>query len=234
VHPEQSQAPRKQALSGKTRKTKNIFDQQKLLGPFPQTETGQRLAILFPHGWKWIYAETPKRGSKPEWETVKKFPLTPVEQWSLHQDENCIIGIRPNKATRWGILDIDITSPYHPQNNLEALPLIQRTLEDIGIVRTLICQSSHSGGLHLYLPLPEIIGSYGLAVALKMHLSAAGFNLRGGQLEIFPNVKRYIPEGHGHSAYNGVRLPFQPNTGFLCLDQDGLPVATEQKTTLRL
>lgn len=224
MYPEQSQAPRKQPHSGKTRKTKNIFDQQKLLGPLPQSETGQRLAILFPHRWNWIYADTPKRGTKPEWETVTKFPLTSVEQWSLHQNENCIIGIRPNKDTRWGILDIDITSPYHPQNNPEALCLIQKTLEDIGIVRTLICQSSYSGGLHLYLPLPEVIGSYGLAVALKLHLSAAGFNLRGGQLEIFPNVKRYIPEGHGYSSYNGVRLPFQPNTGFLCLDQDLTPL----------
>jgi hypothetical protein len=214
--------PRKQKLSGKTRKTKKPFNTQKLLGPLPLSETGQRLATLFPNGWDWIYTETPKRGTKPEWETIKKFPLAPVELWSLHQDEHCIIGIRPDKDTRWGILDIDITSPYHPQNDPEALPKIRSTLEDIGIVRTLLCQSSHSGGLHLCIPLPETIGSYGLAVALKLHLSAAGFKPRSGQLEIFPNVKRYIPQGF--SLYNGVRLPFQPNTGFIPLDNDLTPL----------
>jgi hypothetical protein len=195
---------------------------KKLLGPLPISETGQRLANLFPNGWDWIYTDRPKPGNKPEWETIKKFPLAPVELWSLHQDPNCIIGIRPDKDTRWGILDIDITSAYHPKNDPEALPKIRSTLEDIGIVRTLLCQSSHSGGLHLYLPLPEIISSYGLAVALKLHLSAAGFKPRCGQLEIFPNVKRYIPQGF--SLYNGVRLPFQPNTGFIPLDPDLTPL----------
>jgi hypothetical protein len=195
---------------------------KKLCGPLPISETGQRLANLFPNGWDWIYTDRPKLGAKPEWETIKKFPLAPVELWSLHQDENCIIGIRPDKDTRWGILDIDITSPYHPTNDPEALQTIRSTLEDIGIVRTLLCQSSHSGGLHLYLPLPEPISSYGLAVALKLHLGAAGFKLRGGQLETFPNVKRYIPQGF--SVYTGVRLPFQPNTGFLALDHDLTPL----------
>jgi hypothetical protein len=195
---------------------------KKLCGPLPISETGQRLANLFPNGWDWIYTDRPKLGAKPEWETIKKFPLAPVELWSLHQDENCIIGIRPDKDTRWGILDIDITSPYHPNNDPEALPKIRSTLEDIGIVRTLLCQSSHSGGLHLYLPLPEIISSYGLAVALKLHLGAAGFKLRDGQLEIFPNVKRYIPQGF--SVYNGVRLPYQPNTGFIALNNDLTPL----------
>jgi hypothetical protein len=195
---------------------------KKLLGPLPLTIEGQRLAKLFPNGWEWIYTERPKLGTKPEWETIKKFPLAPVELWSLHQDETCIIGIRPDKDTRWGILDIDITSAYHPNNNPEALQSIRSSLEDIGIVRTLLCQSSHSGGLHLYLPLPKIISSYGLAVALKMHLSAAGFKPRCGQLEIFPNVKRYIPQGY--SLYNGVRLPFQPGTGFLALDDNLTPL----------
>jgi hypothetical protein len=203
-------------------KTKKPFNSQRLLGPLPLTETGQRLATLFPNGWDWIYTDRSKLGTKPEWETIKKFPLAPVELWSLHQDEHCIIGIRPDKDTRWGILDIDITSAYHPNNNPDALQSIRSTLEDIGIVRTLLCQSSHSGGLHLYLPLPEIISSYGLAVALKLHLSAAGFKPRSGQLEIFPNVKRYIPQGY--SLYNGVRLPFQPSTGFIPLDPDLTPL----------
>jgi hypothetical protein len=218
--------PSVEGRSQRSRKPKSQRNEtaiaKKRLGPLPLSETGQRLATLFPNGWDWIYTDRPKPGAKAAWETIKKFPLAPVELWSLHQDETCIIGIRPDKDTRWGILDIDISSPYHPQTNPEALPKILSTLEDIGIVRTLINQSSHSGGIHLYLPLPETISSYGLAVALKMHLGAAGFSLRGGQLEIFPNVKRYVPQGF--SVYNGVRLPFQPNTGFIPLDQDLTPL----------
>lgn len=205
-------------------KRKETTIAKKLLGPLPLSEEGQRLATLFPNGWDWIYTDRPKRGTKPDWETIKKYPIAPVELWSLHQDEHCIIGIRPDKGTRWGILDIDITSAYHPQQDPAALQSIRNALEDIGIVRTLLNQSSHSGGLHLYIPLPETISSYGLAVALKLHLSAAGFKLRSGQLEIFPNVKRYIPQGQGFSLYNGVRLPFQPSTGFIPLDTDLTPL----------
>jgi hypothetical protein len=220
--------PSEQGGSQRSRKAKSKRKEpaiaKKLLGPLPLSEEGQRLATLFPNGWDWIYTDRPKRGTKAEWETIKKYPLAPVELWSLHQDEHCIIGIRPDKGTRWGILDIDITSAYHPQQDPAALQSIRNALEEIGIVRTLLNQSSHSGGLHLYIPLPETISSYGLAVALKLHLSAAGFKLRSGQLEIFPNVKRYIPQGQGFSLYNGVRLPFQPNTGFIPLDTDLTPL----------
>lgn len=220
--------PSEQGGSQRSRKPKSKRKEtaisKKLLGPLPLSEAGQRLATLFPNGWDWIYTDRPKLGTKPEWETIKKYPLAPVELWSLHQDPNCIIGIRPDKDSRWGILDIDITSAYHPHQDPAALQSIRNALEEIGIVRTLLNQSSHSGGLHLYIPLPETISSYGLAVALKLHLSAAGFKLRSGQLEIFPNVKRYIPQGQGFSLYNGVRLPFQPNTGFIPLDTDLSPL----------
>ncbi|NJM78224.1 MAG: hypothetical protein HC852_23670, partial [Acaryochloridaceae cyanobacterium RU_4_10] len=213
---------RSQASRSHKRKTKKSINPTKLLGPLPLSETGQRLANLFPNGWDWIYADAPSRGSEIDWETIKKYPLAPVELWSLHQDENCIIGIRPDKETRWGIIDIDRTSQYHPAQNPSALSTILDALEDIGITRTLINQSSHSGGLHIYIPLPEAIGSYGLAVALKLHLSAAGIPIRSGQCEIFPNPKRYIAQGF--SLYNGVRLPFQPDTGFIPLDQDLTPL----------
>lgn len=210
----------------RTRKRKQAqpFDKQKLLGPLPITEEGQRLAELFPNGWNWIYTQATAPGEKPDWETIRKYPLAPVELWSLHQDENCIIGIRPNKLTKWGILDLDAGSNYHPTRDPEALTKILNALEDIGIVRSLLCQSSHSGGLHLYIPLPENIGSFGLALALKLNLEAAGIKLRSGQLETFPNVKRYIPRDQGYSNYNGIRLPFQPNSGFMPLDLDLNPL----------
>jgi hypothetical protein len=190
----------------------------------PASETGQRLTNLFPNGWDWIYSDPPSRDNKPNWETVNNYPLTPIEQWIHHQNPDILIGIRPAATTRWGILDIDRHSKYHPTQNPEALQTIQNTLEDIGITRTLINQSSHSGGLHLYIPLPELVSSYWLSITLKYHLEAAGIQIRSGQCELFPNPKRYIPKGQGFSHFNGIRMPMQPNTGFIPLDQDLNPL----------
>jgi hypothetical protein len=186
----------------------------------PHSEAGQRLAALFPNGWDWIYSDPPSRDNKPNWETVKNYPLSPIEQWSHHQNPDILIGIRPAATTRWGILDIDRHSQYHPAQNPEALQTIQNTLEDIGITRTLLNQSSHSGGLHLYIPLPELVSSYWLSITLKYHLEAAGIQIRSGQCELFPNPKRYIPKGQGYSHFNGIRMPMQPHTGFIPLDND--------------
>jgi hypothetical protein len=78
---------------------------------------------------------------------------------------------------------------------------------------TLLIRSSHSGGLHLYLPLPELVKTFDLAVALHHCLSAQGFAIASGTLEIFPNPKPYGVEKIIH--YNGHRLPLQPASGLL-------------------
>jgi hypothetical protein len=207
---------------GKT--TPPTSNRRPLGAALPHSEAGQRLAELFPNGWDWIYADPPSRDNKPNWETIKGYPLSPIEQWSHHQNPDILIGIRPAATTRWGILDIDKHSKYHPTQNPAALQIIQNTLEDIGITRTLINQSSHSGGLHLYIPLPELVSSYWLSITLKYHLEAAGIQIRSGQCELFPNPKRYIPKGQGFSHFNGIRMPMQPNTGFIPLDQDLNPL----------
>ena len=199
--------------------------QRKLCGPLPLSESGQRLAKLFPNGWDWIYADAPGPGSSIAWETIKKFPLSPIEQWTLHQDPSCVVGLRPDRSTRWGIIDIDATSKYHPSQDPTAITTILNALEDIGLCRTLLNQSSHSGGLHIYVPLPEPMSSFGMAVALKYALEAAGIQLRSGQCETFPNPKRYVPQGQGFSVYNGIRMPMQPKTGFVPLDDDLNPLS---------
>ncbi len=198
----------------------------------PLSETGQRLAALFPNGWDWIHSPATDDRQKPDWETIKRYPLTPIELWSLHQDPEHIIGVRPSTNTRWGIIDLDRHSPHHPAQNPKAIETILNTLEDIGITRTLINQSSHSGGLHLYIPLPEAINSFNFSITLKYHLEAAGIQIRSGQCEIFPNPKRYISQGKGFSHYNGIRLPFQPHTGFIPLDSDLTPLCWSLETWL--
>ncbi|MGB8702649.1 MAG: hypothetical protein WCD18_24815, partial [Thermosynechococcaceae cyanobacterium] len=212
--------PRRPTPARKMRKSKAFFKHYRQVGPQPIDQTGQRLSELYPNGWDWIYSPIPSLGEKPTWETVKAFPLTPNELTLLHQDPDCLIGIRPGSLTRWGIIDIDAGSPHHPNQTPDALNQIRNTLEAIGIVRTLLCRSSFSGGLHLYIPLPEAIGSFDLSIALKLNLEAQGYKLRPGHLETLPNAKRYIPQGQGFSLYNGIRLPFQPGSGFLPLDDD--------------
>lgn len=200
--------------------------------PLPSDPLGQRLAHLFPNGWHWIYAPTPQPGDKPEWQTIKPFPLTPIEMWQLHQDPNCLIGTRPDSKTHWGTIDLDIHSPYHPQQDPTWLPRILNGLESIGITRVLICRSSASGGLHLWLPLSEAVPSFGFAITLKYHLEALGLKLRPGHCEIFPNPKRYVPQGQGYSHYAALRFPMQPGSGYCVLDNDLNPRAWTLKDWL--
>ena len=192
--------------------------------PLPADPLGQRLALLFPNGWDWIFASVPEQGNPVDWETVKKFPLSPVELWSLHQDPDCLIGVRPNAQTRWLVLDIDKDSRYHPTSAPHWLPKIRHALEEIGICRSLLCQSSHSGGLHLYLPLPESVSSFWLSVCIKLNLEAEGVKFCGGQCELYPNPKRYVPKGKGYSLFAAFRLPMQPGSGFHPLDTDLNPL----------
>jgi hypothetical protein len=213
-----------QPSRSRSRKRKAPAIERKLVGPLPLSEAGQRLANLFPNGWDWIYADAPSKGSSIEWETIKKYPIPPVELWTLHQNETCIIGIRPDINTRWGVIDLDLNSKYHPNQDPSALDKILNAFEDIGLCRSLINRSSYSGGLHLYFPLPEARNSFAIACLLKYTLEGAGIKLRSGQCEIFPNLKRYVPQGQGYSVYNGLRLPMQPDSGYLALDQDLNPL----------
>ncbi|PZD70448.1 hypothetical protein C1752_12231 [Acaryochloris thomasi RCC1774] len=192
--------------------------------PLPKSATGRKLAELFPNGWDWIYASAPHPDESPQWETIGQFPLTPIELEQLHQDPESLVGIRPNAQSRWLVIDIDHHSLYHPSHNPQWLPRIQEMLEDIGICRTLLCQSSFSGGLHLYLPLPQPVSSYWLSICIKLNLEAIGIKLIGGDCEIYPNPKRYVPKGQGYSKYAAIRLPMQPESGFYPLDADLNPL----------
>jgi hypothetical protein len=210
--------------SSNCRANKNDKSLPRICGPHPSSETGKHLAQLFPNGWNWIYASAPEVQTAPQWETINQFPLAPVEMEQLHQDTESLVGIRPGSQTRWLIIDIDKDSDYHPTTNENWLPRIQKALEDIGIARILTCQSSHSGGLHLYLPIPQPVSSFWFSICVKLHLEAIGIKLHGGQCELYPNPKRYVPKGKGFSLFAAIRLPMQPNSGFYPLDQDLNPL----------
>jgi hypothetical protein len=182
----------------------------------PVSALGQQLHHLFgQQPWDFLEAATPPPGAKPQWRTVTAYPLKPRILWQRWQDPHRIIGVRFESQTRYGLVDIDVNSPYcHPQ----AIAQIRAALETIGLVRALLIRSSHSGGLHLYLPLPELVKTFDLAVALHHCLSAQGFAIASGTLEIFPNPKPYGVEKIIH--YNGHRLPLQPASGSCLLDEE--------------
>ena len=196
----------------------------------PVSALGQHLHHLFgQQPWDFLEAAAPPPGAKPQWRTVTAYPLKPRILWQRWQDPHRVIGVRFDRQTRYGLVDIDVNSPYcHPQ----AIAEIRAALETIGLVRTLIIRSSHSGGLHLYLPLPEPVKTFDLAVALHHCLGAQGFAIAKGTLEIFPNPKPYGVEKIIH--YNGHRLPLQPGTGSCLLDDDLTPIGDNLDHCFRL
>ena len=179
----------------------------------PDTVTGQRLTRYYNHGWDFLLKIEGK------WKTINIYPLTPREIWDKHQDPRTIIGLRFGSTTRIIIIDIDRNSPYHPLNDPDAIKTITRALESIGLCRHVLTQSSDSEGIHLIFSLPEPLPTFKTACLVKATLEEAGLEIKPGQLEVFPNPKRYAKNGK-KSRYNGVRLPLQPNSGSYLLDDD--------------
>jgi hypothetical protein len=172
----------------------------------------QTFASFFPYSWKFIYAKNVDRTSKPEWKTETRYPITGRRLYDHWADPETLIGVRFGNQTEYVLLDIDKGSPYHPNNNYEKFKTVLQALEDIGLVRPLIVQSSHSEGLHIYYPLWQEVPSFGIACAIKACLQNHNCEIAAGVIETFPNTKKY------DSEYNGHRLPLQ--TGSYQLDND--------------
>jgi hypothetical protein len=191
--------------------------------PLPLDPIGQRLCLTFPYLWQAIVgANQPS----PEWQTLTKYPLRPRVLWRLWQDASQLVGVRFEGLTRYALIDIDKASPYHPNQNPDALATLRSALETIGLYRSVLLRSSWSGGLHLYLPLPEALPTFGLASAIQQCLEAQDLYLAQGQLEVFPNCKTYAIKG-SYSEYNAHRLPLQPASGSCLLDDDLSPRSTD-------
>jgi len=172
----------------------------------------QTFASFFPYSWNFIYAKNIDRTSKPEWKTETRYPITGRRLYDYWADNETLIGVRFGNQTEYALLDIDKGSPYHPNNNHEKFRTVLQALEDIGLVRPLIVQSSHSEGLHIYYPLWKEVPSFGLACAIKASLQKNNCEIAAGVIESFPNTKKY------DSEYNGHRLPLQ--TGSYQLNND--------------
>ena len=189
---------------------------------FKYVQESESFPALFPHRFDFIYAEHAQPGQSPNWQTESRYPLSDriLDQGSL------LYGVRFGSQTAYCVLDIDIGSFYHPQQDAFAIGRILSALEPIGLTAYLGCTSSYSGGIHLYFPLQKPIASWELASAVSTLLETSGFKLTPGQLEIFPNPKPYIAES-SPSLFNAHRLPLQ--AGSYLLDSDFQPVWSDRK-----
>ena len=159
---------------------------------YPGDALGERLCRIFGHyRYNFIQAEAPvDRKAKPQWKT-EKYQIKHRVLYRDWQAASKLIGVRFNSDTLYALIDIDRQSKYHPNQNADGVKAIQEALETIGISRTITISSSWSEGLHIYIPLAELIKTFDLAVAIKGCLEAQGFEVKLGQLEIFPNPKQY-------------------------------------------
>ena len=129
-------------------------------------------------------------------------PLDDATIWNaISCTEKRTRGCRWGEYTRFAVLDIDETSQYHNELGLARL---RHTLAAVGLTSPQLYQSSASSGWHMYLFLSDWIETTELQETITKLLRAEGFELRLGQLEVFPSK-------------NGLRLPLQH--GFAWLDE---------------
>lgn len=171
------------------------------LAAIPSGEAPQdKFCSLYPNR---VQAILRPRGCK-SWTTISKHWALPDETIlaAVEGKEPSVYGLRWADQTRFAVLDIDAGGQYH--NAQEREKLLQN-LAGASLTATLY-QSSESGGWHLYLFLDQWEESTDVQETLRAWLLANGYEIRGGQLEIFPSG-------------NGLRLPLQ--TGFAWLDDSG-------------
>ena len=182
-----------------------------------------KLLKFFSHHWDFIL----KREGE-SWYTETRYILNPRNFENYWQDPKISLGLRFASQTKFGCLDLDKNSKNNPLVNPKRYRKLLKALRKIGIKRTVLIRSSSNRGVHVFFFLPESVNSFDLACALFRVLSENGFEIKAGQLEIFPNTKRYKKKGEGFSLFNGLRVPMQPGSGATLLNPETFePVSGE-------
>lgn len=154
---------------------------------------------LYPRRAQHIY----KAPGESTWK-VSRFKLaTGLIDAAVSAECDTFYGSFWDTQTRFAVLDVDKDSKYH---NAQELQRLRENLANIGLSGNVLFQSSESNGWHLYIPFFELAPSKDVEQSLKAWLKRLGYDIRGGQLEIFPSG-------------NGLRLPLQ--RGFAWLDHCG-------------
>lgn len=179
---------------------------------------------LFPHRGDYLWANHPDPDESPQWKTESRHLLSD----RLIQQGAYLYGVRFGKTTNYVLLDIDTGSTYHPHHDRFAISRMVEALELIGLVSHVSVSSSYRGGthpgIHLYFPFTQSQSTWMIALVVQTLLENAGFKLKPGQLELFPNPKPYGEDGP--TLYNGHRLPLQ--AGSYLIDADFQPIHTSR------
>ena len=207
----------------------------------PESSTFRQFKAIFSHPHRFIESNNPyvnpKTGElrrtkggklKPDWRTETKYGIRPRVLLERFNDAVDLIGLSFGSLTRYFCGDIDITSSIHPAHNEAGFKKWLGALEDIGLVRPVIIQSSFSGGLHVYFFFEEAIGTFNLACAVEGITKDYKIKIKSGELELFPNTKSY------GGYYRGLKLPLQPMTGSYVVDSDYRPLTNDIDTFLNM
>jgi hypothetical protein len=172
------------------------------------SEQRQEFLSLYPNRLRHIQKKSDKG-----WITVKGPLFTGLIDAAIAGESSTFYGAHWAAQTRFAVLDIDALSQYRTQ---EKLVRLLAAVENVGL-RANVYQSSDSGGWHLYIPLAGWQNSSEVDQTFKCWLKSLGYEIRGGQLEVFPSG-------------NGLRLPLQP--GFAWLSQNGSLVRKREELTV--
>ncbi|MGB3310581.1 MAG: hypothetical protein WA939_00660 [Nodosilinea sp.] len=179
---------------------------------------------MWPHRFDYIWAEQTAPHEKPAWQTESRHPLSD----RLILQGGLLYGVRFGRTTKYVLIDIDRGSRYHPASDPQALRRIQDALEPLGLPSCIMLTSSYSGGLHLYFPFDQPQVSWEIALGVTTLLHNAGLKCAPGQLEVFPNPRKFFAPDTGEvSLYAAHRLPLQ--AGSYILNSDLEPVYSSQE-----
>ncbi len=184
-------------------------------------ERDDRFLSLFPHRFDYIWADHVQPDQSVNWQTECRHPLSDRQ---IRQGSH-LYGVRFGSDTNYCMLDIDAGSPFHPNRDRWAIPRLLERLEPLGLVASVACTSSYSGGLHLYFPIQNRQKSWELALTVSTVLERSGFKLAPGHLELFPNPKGYAAHSE-QSLFNAHRLPLQ--LGSYLLNEQLEPIWTSE------
>jgi hypothetical protein len=212
----------------------------------PDPRLGGLLSVFGGNLYQWIHAPNSYRSGqagKPDYSTQKAHPIEPRALADRYFDPAQLVGLRFGTSTQWAGFDIDagsLLNPLAPPPKLTSraaaanLTRLKDAAERHGLVSPTFRRSSHQGGLWLMWQFPAALRSIEIATLLRVIAEDAGFTLQGGQLEAFPNVKPFqnTANPRNFTQFKAYRLPMQPETGDMVLDDDLEPVSDRLEVLL--
>jgi hypothetical protein len=184
----------------------------------------QGLSKYFNHYWSFIEARNLGHhdGKKPNWRTETSFSLNNKTLLRRFIDPDSLVGVRfdTNKSSivNYCLVDLDTLGRVHPVEYPETFQKLLDIFEEEGLVTPVFVQSSYSRGLHIFFALSEAVNTFNLACLIKLAVERARIKIEDGHLELFPNCKFF--NKNEVTNYKAHRLPLQPNSGSLLLNDE--------------